>query len=76
MKALAARMTDLNAIDELAALDGSRPLEQIADWNPMGWGGAAYQMSPDQAKLIIAEYNKSSKQYKKAFDLVLAGKFR
>lgn len=31
---------------------------------------------PDQAKAIIAEYNKSSKQYKKAFDLVLAGKFR
>jgi len=31
--------------------------------------------SPDQAKQIISEYNKSSKQYKKAFDLVLGGKF-
>jgi len=30
---------------------------------------------PDQAKQIISEYNKSSKQYKKAFDLVLTGKF-
>lgn len=30
---------------------------------------------PDQAKQIIADYNKSAKQYKKAFELVLAGKF-
>ena len=29
-----------------------------------------------QAKQIISEFNKSSKQYKKAFDLVLSGKFR
>ena len=29
-----------------------------------------------QAKQIVSEYNKSSKQYKKAFDSVLSGKFR
>ena len=29
-----------------------------------------------KAKQIVSEYNKSSKQYKKAFDSVLSGKFR
>ena len=53
LKALVVRTINLNALDELAALDGSRPLEQIADWNPVGWGGAAFQMSPDGSRLLV-----------------------
>jgi len=30
---------------------------------------------PEQAKSIVSDFNKSSKQYKRAFDQVLAGKF-
>jgi len=30
---------------------------------------------PEQAKQIVSEHHKASKQYKKAFDLVLSGKF-
>jgi hypothetical protein len=29
-----------------------------------------------QAKQIVSDHHKSAKQYKKSFDLVLAGKFR
>ena len=39
LKALSANLTRLVAIDEGAALDGTRPLEQIGDWNNLGWGG-------------------------------------
>ena len=53
LKILTARMIDLNAIDENAALSGERPLEQVADWNPIGWGCVLYQMSPDRSKMLV-----------------------
>ena len=53
IKQLTARTIDLNAVDELAALDGSRPLEQIADWNCIGWGGVLFQMSKDLRRMNV-----------------------
>ena len=32
---------------------GDRPLEQVADVCPFGWGGTAYQLSPDYKTLNV-----------------------
>ena len=40
IKKMASDLIVLQALDERAAVEGSRPLEQVADWNPLGWGGA------------------------------------
>ena len=45
----------LKALDENAALDGPRPLEQIADWNPIGWCGVIYQMSVYRSRMHVLE---------------------
>ena len=37
----------------IGVLSGDRPLEQVADFCPFGWGGTVYQMSPDGAKLNV-----------------------
>ena len=51
IKQMAVSLITLQALDERAAVDGSRPLEQVADWNPLGWGGALYQRSADGQRL-------------------------
>jgi hypothetical protein len=51
IKTMAAAAMRLSAIDELAALDGTRPQEQVADWSVIGWGGGIYQMSADRLTL-------------------------
>ena len=37
----------LAVMDEEAAINGSRPLEQIADCSGYAWGGAIVQMTGD-----------------------------
>ena len=44
---------NLAVLDEAAAIDGSRPLEQIADSSGIAWGGALVQMSADMSTLKI-----------------------
>jgi hypothetical protein len=46
LQALACRAITLTVVDELAAITGDRPLEQVADGCMYGWGGTVYQMSP------------------------------
>ena len=41
----------LARLDEVAALSGERPLEQVADASGFGWGGSAYQLSGDRQRL-------------------------
>ena len=53
LKKLTARITKLSAFDEVAALDGSRPLEQIADWCRKGWGGIVVQMARDRNRFHV-----------------------
>ena len=50
LKKLTAWAMELAALDEVAAMDGSRPLEQIADWCKKGWGGIVVQMAPDRRR--------------------------
>ena len=45
IKVMAADMIELSVMDEAAAIDGSRPLEQIADSSGIAWGGTCLQMS-------------------------------
>ena len=47
LKLLAIHHINLEVLDEAAAVDGSRPLEQIADSSGIGWGGSGIQMRPD-----------------------------
>ena len=44
---------NLAVLDEAAAIDGSRPLEQIADSSGIAWGGALTLMSADMHTLKI-----------------------
>ena len=37
----------LSTIDEASAIDGSRPLEQVADACGIAWGSTNVQMTPD-----------------------------
>ena len=53
IKQMAVSLITLQALDERAAVDGSRPLEQVADWNPLGWGGALHQRSSDGQRLSM-----------------------
>ena len=45
LKALVAKHVRLDAVDELAALSGERPLHQLADACRAGWGGTVYQVA-------------------------------
>ncbi len=47
IKKIAGPLIRLSVLDEAAAMDGSRPLEQIADCNGIGWGGTRLQMTRD-----------------------------
>ena len=50
---LAFQCLELAALDMIGLVSGDRPLEQVADFCPYGWGGTVYQMSPDGAKLNV-----------------------
>ena len=39
--------------DEAAAIDGSRPLEQVADSSGIAWGSACMQMAADLSHFKI-----------------------
>ena len=49
IKLMAMDMIELAVMDEAAAIDGSRPLEQIADSSGIAWGGTCLQMTKDLA---------------------------
>ena len=49
----AVRCVRLARLDEIAALTGERPLEQVADASGYGWGGTAYQLAPGRLKLEV-----------------------
>ena len=50
---LAERAVKLCVLDEVGAVSGTRPLEQVADVCQYGWGGSAYQASADQRVLCV-----------------------
>ena len=47
IKNMSVQLIKLAVMDEAAAMDGSRPLEQIADSSGIGWGGTCIQMTRD-----------------------------
>ena len=47
IKVMACDMIELAVLDEAAAIDGTRPLEQIADSSGIAWGGTCLQMTKD-----------------------------
>jgi hypothetical protein len=47
LKILAKHLIELGVMDEAAAMDGSRPLEQVGDSSGIAWGGFTFQMRPD-----------------------------
>ena len=53
IKVMACDMIELAVMDEAAAIDGSRPLEQIADSSGIAWGGTCLQMSKDLGKFNV-----------------------
>ena len=50
---LACRCFRLAATDMVGIVSGDRPLEQVADFCPYGWGGTVYQMSSDGSRLTV-----------------------
>ena len=57
LQELATQCVHLAVIDEVAAISGERPLEQIADCSGYGWGGTVYQLSPDHLSLnVLGQY--------------------
>jgi len=47
LKLLAKYFIEMGCLDEIAAISGTRPLEQIADSSGIAWGGMCIQMTPD-----------------------------
>jgi hypothetical protein len=47
MKILCKHAIHLSILDEASAIDGSRPLEQVADACGIAWGSTNVQMTPD-----------------------------
>ena len=65
IKLMASRLIELSVMDEAAAIDGSRPLEQIADSSGIAWGGSCLQMTEDLAKfngLMVASKGQAPAQ--------------
>ena len=48
---MVANHIELSVLDEAAAIDGSRPLENIGDSCGIAWGGCSVQMTPDLTRL-------------------------
>ena len=53
IQGLASRYVRLAAIDMVGIVSGDRPLEQVIDFCPYGWGGMVNEMSPDGARLNV-----------------------
>ena len=53
IKIIAKYRIHLEVLDEAAAVDGSRPLEQVADCSGIAWGGTIVQMRADLSGLKI-----------------------
>ena len=53
VKAIAAHYICLEVMDEAAAIDGSRPLEQVADSCGFAWGGSVLQMRADLSSFKV-----------------------
>ena len=51
---LACEAVRLQSIDMIGVATGERPLEQVADYCPFGWGGTVYQLSPDNKTLNVS----------------------
>ena len=47
LKMLAKHFIEMGVLDEIAAIDGTRPLEQIADSSGIARGGMCIQMTAD-----------------------------
>ena len=47
IKLMAKHHIEMGVMDEAAAIDGTRPLEQIADCSGIAWGGTVLQMKED-----------------------------
>ena len=47
IKLMAKHHIELAVMDEAAAIDGSRPLEQVADSSGIAWGSVCMQMTAD-----------------------------
>eukprot|EP00969_Alexandrium_andersonii_P171691 7589525-Alexandrium_andersonii.AAC.1 len=50
---MACDLIKLAVTDEAAAIDGSRPLEEVADSSGIAWGGACFQMSKVLSKFNV-----------------------
>ena len=49
---LAKHFIEMGVLDEVAAIDGTRPLEQIADSSGIAWGGMCIQMTADMGGFV------------------------
>ena len=47
VKVMSNHLIKLSIMDEAAAIDGSRPLEQVADCSGLAWRGSCLQMKTD-----------------------------
>ena len=53
IKLMAKHNIELAVMDEASAIDGSRPLEQVADSSGIAWGGCCLQMTADLSMFKI-----------------------
>ena len=49
LKLLAKHFVEMGVFDEVAAINGTRPLEQIADSSGVAWGGMGVQITEDMS---------------------------
>ena len=53
LKLLAKYYIEMGNLDEVAAINGTRPLEQIADSSGIAWGGMCIQMTADMGGFVM-----------------------
>ena len=53
IKLLCRHAIQLSVMDEAAAIDGTRPLEQVADACSIAWGATCLQMTADLASFKV-----------------------
>ena len=57
IRKLGARAVKLAVLDEAAAVAGTRPLEQVADFAAYGWGGSSWQLAADlRSTNVLGQY--------------------
>ena len=72
IKLMAQHHIELAVLDEAAAIDGSRPLEQIADSSGIAWGGTCLQMSEDLSRFNQRIADSRAGAYPRAAGMVAA----